>query len=66
MMHLQLLAIRTMTRYKLSAGTAADGSDVSIDALELIKYYPTVSLTPSPDPYMVVKSKLKLVRRAAQ
>eukprot|EP00611_Tribonema_gayanum_P032478 TRINITY_DN9735_c0_g1_i4.p2 TRINITY_DN9735_c0_g1~~TRINITY_DN9735_c0_g1_i4.p2 ORF type:complete len:126 (-),score=35.69 TRINITY_DN9735_c0_g1_i4:283-660(-) len=55
----QLAATRTLTRYKMSVADEA-----SIDGLELVKYYPTVSFTPDPDAYMVLKSRLKLVRKS--
>ncbi|CAM9698953.1 unnamed protein product [Heterosigma akashiwo] len=54
----QLLAQRTLTRYKRSE----DGA--SIEALELLKYYPvnTGMSVPDGEPYLVVKSRLRLAR----
>mmetsp|Transcript_34171 Transcript_34171/g.43631 ORF Transcript_34171/g.43631 Transcript_34171/m.43631 type:complete len:323 (+) Transcript_34171:90-1058(+) len=51
----ELSAIRTLTRYKRL-------DETTVEALELIKYYPAVSMTSNPDPYLVLKSRLKFAK----
>lgn len=51
----QLSAIRTLVRYKWN------GID-EIQALELVKRYPAVTLQSDPEPFVIVKSRLSLKR----
>ena len=66
----KLAACRTLVRYRRVAGggdTATGGGGVSdatsrIEGLELLKYYPPVSLTSDPPPFLTIKSRLVFTR----
>eukprot|EP00616_Rhizochromulina_sp_CCMP1243_P001560 CAMPEP_0118982800 /NCGR_PEP_ID=MMETSP1173-20130426/33750_1 /TAXON_ID=1034831 /ORGANISM="Rhizochromulina marina cf, Strain CCMP1243" /LENGTH=303 /DNA_ID=CAMNT_0006933327 /DNA_START=61 /DNA_END=973 /DNA_ORIENTATION=- len=51
----RLLAKRTQARYKVTA-------DDNVDAIEIEKYYPALSLSSEPAPQLVLKTRLSLSR----
>ena len=54
----RLSALRVLRRWKRVEG----GGEGGIEGLELVKYYPTVSLSANPPAVMTVKARLKLER----
>lgn len=54
----RLSALRTLRRWKRVGGEGEGG----IEGLELVKYYPTITLSPDPPAVMTLKARLKMER----